>query len=59
MEHYSDTWGWVVKFSESQLFINEEDAVEFAKKMAGGEGFSYCVGKVFVEVDGHYQMQVF
>lgn len=61
--HTAPWFGWVPSFFKGTLYA-EVEAMAFAAEAAAtgketNDGFTYCVGKVFVEVDGHYQIQVF
>lgn len=56
-------FGWTTEFAKGTLY-SETEAMAFAAECAAtgketNDGFTYCVGKVFVEVDGHFQIQVF
>jgi hypothetical protein len=54
---------WKNGFFTAELFDEvTADQVAFNAARVGRElkdGFTYCIGKVFVEVDGHFQIQVF
>lgn len=48
---------WANSFKDAQLFTDQNQAVEIAtqasKMLGGSDGFTYCVGQVFIESNGY------
>jgi hypothetical protein len=62
-ETFSET-GWNSVFAMAKLytaqFAADIDAENFANTgRKYNDGFTYCVGKVFIEVDGYFEIKVF